>query len=148
MITQLFILLLLLLAVVVLAASWWATARRPGLASRRRNQRAAWGEELAEEILLEAGFTILDRQVARSWTVFIDGEPLRMSVRADILAERDGRRFIVEVKTGEKAPDPSYPPTRRQLLEYAHVFQDHDLLLLDAETEQFVKVEFPARLAV
>ena len=148
MTAQLLILVLLLLTVLVLAFNWMAAENRAGRASRRRNERALWGEDIAEEILLEAGFEIVDRQVARHWIVFIDGEPIEMKVRADIVATRDGRRFIVEVKTGQKAPDPCHPPTRRQLLEYAHVFQDHEVLLLDAETEQIVKVEFLRQLAV
>ena len=37
-----------------------------------------------------------------------------------LLVERRGRRFVAEVKTGERAPDPLARPTRRQLLEYAH----------------------------
>jgi hypothetical protein len=68
---------------------------------------------------------------------------VRASVRADLLVQRDGALFVAEVKTGSRAPDPSFPATRRQLLEYLMVFEPDGLLLVDMEREAVMEVEFP-----
>jgi Holliday junction resolvase-like predicted endonuclease len=116
---------------------------RPGWRSRLRNRRAERGESAAEQILEEAGYEVVERQ-ARAWSsLWVDGEELDFELRVDLIAERDGQRFVVEVKTGELAPDPLHGPTRRQLREYAAVFEDHGLLLLDMEQQRLVEVRFP-----
>ena len=97
----------------------------------------------AERLLRRQGFSIVDRQVARSWIVDVDGEKWEASVRADLLVERDGQTYVAEVKTGSLAPDPLYPPTRRQLLEYLFVFDPDGLLLVDVEQGAVREVVFP-----
>ena len=67
----------------------------------------------------------------------------KVELRADLLVERDGMRFIAEVKTGERAPDPSFPPTRRQLLEYRLAFDPYGVLLVDVEAGEIFEVDFP-----
>ena len=63
-----------------------------------------------------------------------------MHCRADLLVEARsrsgflrGQRFVAEVKTGERAIDPTHPATRRQLMEYLHVFEVDGVLLVDRE---------------
>ncbi len=107
-----------------------------------RAQRAGAGERHAERVLEDAGFEILDRQVRCIWWMEVDGEEEEFEIRADLLVERDGERFIAEVKTGEKATDPLFPPTRRQLLEYRLAFDPHRVLLVDAEAEEIMEVSF------
>jgi hypothetical protein len=58
---------------------------------------------------------------------------------------RGGRRFVAEIKTGDQAPDPSFPATRRQLLEYQLVFEVEGLLLVDMAAGRVRTVSFPAR---
>jgi hypothetical protein len=94
-------------------------------------------------LLIRQGYSIVERQVSRSWTVHVDGEAREASVRADLLVEKDGQTFVAEVKTGELAPDPLYPPTRRQLLEYLFVFDPDGLLLVDVEEGAVHEVVFP-----
>ena len=137
----LLVVFLALLVVVLLAARAWDRERQ-GLIRRRRQARAREGEDEAEALLEEQGFEVLDRQVRRCWVVCVDGVEHEVEVRADLLAEKGGRTWVVEVKTGDVAPDPLHPATRRQLLEYGLVF-GVGVLLLDAEAGTLVEVEFP-----
>jgi hypothetical protein len=116
---------------------------RPGLRSRDRNRRAQRGEHDAERLLEKHGFSVIERQARRRWTVRVDGEDEGAEVRADLLVQKDGLLFVAEVKTGDLAVDPLFPATRRQLLEYFFVFEPDGLLLVDPEASSVVEVEFP-----
>ena len=129
------LLLLLIAALAAVAAlMWWRASKRAGWASRARNQRAQSGEQAAEELLESLGYEVLERQISGEWEVEVDGIPLRAGVRADLLVQRGGLVFVAEVKTGTLAPQLSYAPTRRQLLEYWFVFGPDGLLLVDMES--------------
>ena len=132
------LLVLCLLLVIALRMSQGKASK----ASRARNAHAQWGEQEAERLLRTAGYAILDRQVARSWAMEVDGEDYEASVRADLLVKKDGQVYVAEVKTGRLAPDPLYPPTRRQLLEYLFVFDPDGLLVVDVESRSIREVVF------
>ena len=139
------IILLLVVALLLLMGRW-----RQSSGHRRavqRAQRAAAGEEAAEGLLEAHGYTVVDRQVRCLWWMDVDGEEEEFELRADLLVERGGERFIAEVKTGQRAPDPSYPPTRRQLLEYRLAFDPYGILLVDMESHEILTVDFPRALA-
>ncbi len=125
------------------ALAWRTTARRWTLA--RRARRARRGELDAEAILAREGFRVVGRQVRGAVTYRIDGAPREAGVVVDLLVERDGRRWVAEVKTGAEAPDPLARPTRRQLLEYAHAFDGAGVLLVDAEAGLVRAFEAPDR---
>ena len=141
------ILLWLLIAVLsvlclVLVLALRLSQGKASRASRARNAHAQWGEQEAERLLENAGYAIIERQVARSWAMEVDGEGFEASVRADLLVKRGGQLFVAEVKTGRLAPDPLYPPTRRQLLEYLFVFDPDGLLVVDVESRSIREVVF------
>lgn len=147
---QLLLILALCALALALACGWWWTARSWSRASRRRVRRAMVGEDEAEEILADAGFRVLDRQVRAIGWLEIDGQEQEFEVRADLLVEAEaapgwprGARLVAEVKSGSRAPDPANPATRRQLLEYARVFRPDGLLLVDVEAGCLVQVAFP-----
>lgn len=94
-------------------------------------------------MLEQEGFTILQRQVRGSWEILVDDAPVTVNLRADLLVERDDEIFIAEVKTGRLAPDPNFPATRRQLLEYQLAFDVDGVILVVPEQQQIVYVEFP-----
>ena len=145
-ISMLIILLLFMAVVFLLAVGRW----RAGTGHRRavqRVQRAQAGESMAEDVLIAAGYSIVERQVRCLWWMDVEGEEEEFELRADLLVEKDGERFIAEVKTGERAPDPAYPPTRRQLLEYRLAFYPYGVLLVDAEAAEILSVDFPRALA-
>ena len=137
------LLLLLIAALAAVAAlMWWRASKRAGWASRARNQRAQSGEQAAEELLESLGYEVLERKISGEWEVEVDGIPLRAGVRADLLVQRGGLVFVAEVKTGTLAPQLSYAPTRRQLLEYWFVFGPDGLLLVDMESMVVREVRF------
>lgn len=126
-----------------LALAWRTTARRWTLT--RRARRARRGELDAEAILAREGFRVVGRQVRGTVTYRIDGAAREAAVVVDLLVEREGRRWVAEVKTGAEAPDPLARPTRRQLLEYAHAFDGAGVLLVDAERGLVRAFEAPGR---
>ncbi|MDI3282540.1 hypothetical protein [Polyangium sp. 15x6] len=141
------VLLVLLAAAALLALvqtariAWRGFWRRRTIAVRR--ERGAAGELRAEGLLRDLGFTILGRQVAVSYGVRVDGDPVAIDLRADYLVGFGDKRYVAEVKTGRAAPRIDTPGTRRQLLEYRIAFDVDGVLLVDAETERVHAVEFP-----
>ena len=126
---------LAVLAAVVLFVAWWRARTRVRRGNLRRQRHAQSGEERAEGLLEHAGYTIEDRQVERRWLLYVDGEPHEVRSRADLLVSRDGLRYVAEVKTGQLAPDPTRPATRRQLMEYQWVFPVAGVLLVDVDAD-------------
>jgi hypothetical protein len=122
------------------AARWRATRR--GRAANRSGQRA---EAAAERLLVQAGFRIEQRQVTGHWALFVDGEPVQVRCRADLLVRRRRRRYVAEVKSGAVGSRATSPATRRQLLEYRTVFAVHGVLLVDMARGRIHEVCFPDR---
>ncbi|MEI2721881.1 MAG: hypothetical protein V9E87_17490 [Gemmatimonadales bacterium] len=74
----------------------------------------------------------------------VDGEAIPYAVRVDFVVERAGRRYVAEAKNGPSASDPRTTATRRQLLEYAVMWQAHGVLLVDVPGRRVRVVEFAA----
>lgn len=120
---------------------WWGGAsRRWRLAEQAA--RATAGEALAEKLLVKAGYRVLARQATQRWSVHVDGVAEEVTLRADFVVARGGRRYVAEVKTGDEAPDVAAPATRRQLLEYRCAFGVDGVLLVDAEARKVHAVDF------
>jgi hypothetical protein len=119
---------------------WRAFASRRRLAKMAARARA--GEARAEALLERRGFVVIARQPREEWSVRRGGEIERFTLRADLLVERGGRRFVAEVKTGGEAPSLAARATRRQLLEYYCAFAVDGVLLVDAEAETVEPVTF------
>lgn len=117
-------------------------------APRRRIAAAraagAAGERRAEPLLEGLGYTVLARQAPARYALLLDGEPAEVGLRADLLVERDGRRFVAEVKTGRHAPRIESATTRRQLLEYHLAFEVDGVLLVDVDAGRVRSLEFPS----
>jgi hypothetical protein len=151
------LLLLLVAAVVAIVIQSWRLGRQREIAranqeashrerdrqtaAHARSLRASDGEQGAVVLLERAGYAVLEHQVAGSWTVRADGEPVTFGLRADYLVAKAGRRYIAEVKTGRTAPRLSHGPTRRQLLEYSAAFDVDGIILVDADGETLTHVE-------
>lgn len=136
-ISALALLAAVLLVLLTLRIRRWWKARLLGA----RMDVAAEGEVLAERWLVANGYRILERQASRRCIMHINGRVAEYDVRADLLVERDERRLLVEVKTGEAA-DPRFPATRRQLREYASVFEVDAVYLFDASNQRLHQIEF------
>ena len=124
---------------------WLALAVRrslAGLSRRRRSARAQRAERDAAQLLEASGFHVLGRQQRQRWALEVDGRAVEFTLIADYLVERAGRRWVAEVKTGERALDLRHGPTRRQLLEYQQAFAVDGVLLVDAEGGSLSSVSF------
>ncbi len=109
---------------------------------RKRQQRAQMGELDSARLLKTEGFTIVDSQVHLLWNVYVDDEPFEIRLVADHIVERDGWRYVAEVKTGDAAPSIRNAATRRQLLEYSVAFDCDGILLVDMEEERIHEIHF------
>jgi len=137
------LLLLFVLLSVLLAIAWWWERGRIRRGNVRRLRTAQKGESDAELLLESEGYLILERQISLRWMLWVNGEPQPALCRADLRVERDGLEFIAEVKTGS-GTDPTKPTTRRQLLEYLHVFDVAGVLLVDPMAKEVLEVRFEA----
>jgi hypothetical protein len=138
--------LLLLSSLLALALGMWLARKLDRLRARRvgraHNLRGRRGELLAEKLLEQRGYRLVSRQLRGSYRAQLGEELVEVSLQADFLVERDGRQFVVEVKTGRNAPRFEHPETRRQLLEYQLGF-GLGVLLVDVENQELREVSFP-----
>jgi len=94
-------------------------------------------------VLTQAGYQVTESQPQIFWSLQCDGSPLEIELRVDYLVEREGKRYVAEVKTGEHAPRLTNAATRRQLLEYRVAYPEVDgALLVDMEAERVMEVAF------
>lgn len=135
---------LLLLGLVVLGGYLALALRRwfEGRSRRQRSARARRAERDAAALLEARGFVVLGRQQRQRWALEVDGRAHEFTLIADYLVEQGGRRWVAEVKTGERALDLRHGPTRRQLLEYQQAFGVDGVLLVDAEGWNLSRVSF------
>lgn len=133
-------LLLALVQTARLAFTRWLPRHRIAVA----RAAGADGELRAEPLLRALGYTVVARQAPVSYEVAVDGEPFEIALRADFLLERDGRRYVAEVKTGRLAPRLETSATRRQLLEYRVAFDVDGVLLVDVDAGRVHSLEFPS----
>jgi hypothetical protein len=101
------------------------------------------GEKEARALLESYGYDVVGAQVATSYVIEVDRQPVTVSVAADYVVRRGGRLFVAEVKTGEQAPKIETRATRRQLLEYHVAFDAAGVLLVDMEARTIREVVFP-----
>lgn len=112
---------------------------------KKRFSHAKDGEVSAEALLKKHGYDLTVAQKSAKLSMWVNGQEFSYLVRPDAFAQKDGRRYIVEVKTGSVAIDPKKSATRRQLLEYYHGFDVDGLLLVDAEQQEINDVFFQSK---
>jgi len=111
---------------------------------RRRWSRAIDAEAHARELLQGLGYTVLGFQVEKTYALLVDRNRKIVSLRADYVVSRGGRRYVAEVKSGKLAPSLDTAATRRQLLEYLVAFRVDGVLLVDGETHLVHEIVFPS----
>ena len=100
------------------------------------------GEEQARRLLRKAGYRIEAEQVSGCVRVRVDGRCQEFVVRADAMVRRRRRRYVVEIKAGQKNATVADRATRRQLLEYTRVFDVDGALLVDVPAKRISRIEF------
>lgn len=111
--------------------------------ARRRMAYALRGERRAARVLRRLGYRIEAAQPRRDWSIRCGDRARAISLCADFLVSRRGRRYVAEVKTGARAPSVDTAATRRQLLEYSVAYDASGVLLVDAERGDVTEVSFP-----
>lgn len=139
MLEQSDILILFLLIVIVTVAAFPKVKDR--LKRKRTAKRAFRGEKKAVPLLKRYGYRVVDGQCQGQVRYYVDGQAQESRVRCDAIAEKWGRLYVVEIKTGDQAKV-TLPQVRRQLLEYDRVFKPHGLLFVDMEREKVQEVHF------
>jgi len=119
-------------------ARWRARLR---MAQSRRVGRRA--ERRALTLLKRAGYRVVETQPSASVAVQVDGQEQRFVVRGDLLVRRRRRLYLVEIKGGVAGGTVAHRATRRQLLEYATVFDVDGTLLVDVPGARVQCVSFP-----
>jgi Holliday junction resolvase-like predicted endonuclease len=117
---------------------WWYWRGRA-----KKRQAGLVAEEQAAKLLKKAGYRVLESQVVGEVELELNGERCVCEIRLDYVVEREGEEWLVEVKSGSRAPDPTSPTTRRQLLEYCLAFETDRILLVDMEEREIHEVVFP-----
>lgn len=112
---------------------------------KKRFTHARAKEQSAEDLLKKEGFTIEISQKGFKLPMWVNGQAMQYLVRPDAFASKEGKRYLVEIKTGLVAIDPKHSATRRQLLEYFHGFAVDGVLLVDAELGEIHNVYFQRR---
>jgi len=92
--------------------------------------------------LAEKGYRVVDVQRREPVVMVIDGREHKGAVRADIIARKGRKTYVVEVKSGRRGEDPGKVEIRRQLLEYFLVYRPHGLVLLDMEERKMHHISF------
>jgi len=135
-----------LFLILILSLFWffllWLPKRLQKERFKKRMLSGKTAEKEAEEILRKRGYKILSYQKRDKYEIIVDNEPYQITVIADFLVEKRGRKYVVEVKTGRDAPSIKNSTTRRQLLEYYYVFKPDGILLVDMENGLFHHIEF------
>lgn len=101
---------------------------------RRKGKK---GEKASMKLLEKNGYKILEEQIKLEGFLVVDEALRKFELRPDLLVEKDGIRYIAEIKTGEVA-NPSNRNTRRQLHEYSY-YSGHDVILLVDPTKKSIK---------
>lgn len=109
---------------------------------KRRQNVSKRAEKDAIKLIEKNGYSIIDDQSSLDCQFTVDNKKVNYKIRADFIVTKGGKKFVIEVKSGEKAPDPKTPATRRQLLEYAHAYQADGVILADMTDVVLREIEF------
>ena len=99
------------------------------------------GEGIAVKLLNQEGYEIIDKQITFPGFLFENNKKIEFLVKPDFIVEKNGEKFIAEVKTGAVALIQNRN-TRRQILEYSHLNQNKTVLLVDIENRKIKKIDF------
>ncbi len=113
---------------------------------RKRFERGNKLELQAKNFLKSKGYTIVDYQSTYQHKYLEDGEVHYAEIQPDYIVKKNGKKYIVEVKSGSQAISARNKSTRRQLLEYDYVVENDGVFLLDMENRQLKLVQFKSKM--
>lgn len=121
---------------------YWISKKYGNWTRRKRANKAKKAEKKAIAILNQHGYKVTAQQKRVPIITEIDAKIYNNTVIADFIAIKDGKQYVVEVKTGKQLEKPTQGVIRRQLLEYFLIFRPHGIILLDMEEEKLQHVKF------
>lgn len=104
-------------------------------------KRGKKGEQNSIMLLEKNGYRIIEEQMKLNGSFFVDDALSKFDLRPDLLVEKDGVKYIAEVKTGDVA-SPFNRNTRRQLHEYSFYSNNDIILLVDPIKKSIKKISF------
>ncbi|MCU4155676.1 hypothetical protein J1N10_06780 [Carboxylicivirga sp. A043] len=113
---------------------------------RKRFERGNKLELQAKSFLKSKGYSIVDYQSTYQHKYKEDGEVQHAEIQPDYIVKKNGKQYIVEVKSGTQAISARNKSTRRQLLEYDYVVENDGVFLLDMENRQLKLVQFKSKM--
>jgi len=97
------------------------------LLARLRVWRGDWfrgrglqAERDARRLLVEEGFAVTATRPKLVSRLRVNGDPISFAATPDFLAEKDGQRYVVEVKRRDEGSGVANAAVRRQTLEYLY----------------------------
>ena len=115
------------------------------LKNRTRKKRFARGhmlESKARAYLENIGYDVINEQNVHYHNYTVNGIDYQSKLILDYVVEKEGKTYIVEVKSGKKAISMSDRNSRRQILEYDFVIKNDGIFLLDMENKNMQLVTF------
>jgi len=111
-------------------------------AQRKRFARGNQLETEARSFLENKGYNVVSEQEVHYHRYQVNGETRESKLILDYVVEKNGKKYIVEVKSGRSAISLNDKNSRRQLLEYDFVIENDGVFLLDMENKNMQHVEF------
>lgn len=145
---QIAIIAVLTVTIIVLLISFVQLKQRELKKKRKQKLRFKRGNELeiqAKSFIESKGFRILNEQAPFNHNYKVNGESRSSKLIVDYIAEKNGKKYIIEVKSGKSAISITDKNSRRQLLEYDFVIENDGVVLLDMENRNMQVVKFQSK---
>jgi Holliday junction resolvase-like predicted endonuclease len=109
---------------------------------KRQSKTSRRAERVAQHLLEQQGYKIISVQQRIPVITKVDEREYQNHVKADFIVQRDGLKYVVDVKTGAQVKKPTNADIRRQLLEYYLIYRTDGVLLVDMENKKIHTIEF------
>jgi hypothetical protein len=109
---------------------------------KKRMKKGRKAEKSAIKLLMQEGYKIISTQKSVPVITYIDGKPYKNYVKADFIVRKGLKKYVAEIKTGDKAPQANNAATRRQLLEYYLAYKPTGIILVDMNERRIKTIEF------
>ena len=104
-------------------------------------------EEEARKVLIQKNYKVISHNQKFSYYLKQDNSKIKITIETDYLAFKNGKKYIVEVKSGKESPKITNRNTRRQILEYYSFIENDGILLLNMENKTISEIEFPKKIS-
>ncbi len=113
---------------------------------KRQLKRGIDKENEAAKVLKKNGFKIISHHKKHYYTLKVGDGKQKISLETDYEVYKSGKKYIVEVKSGNSATSITNSNTRRQILEYNMFIPNDGIILLDMEQKNIHFVQFPLKV--